>query len=619
MSMRIGGFTSKLVELFKEKDGDTRNIGTDNSSSIFDFFKGTQSNASSMNVDDLLNMNVKDGKLVSSQKTNGGSEEDLTKIINDYLDQENVIKALDSDKSGNLSKSELNAFFNTIKGNDKNLEDVSLSDVYEAAEQIENNKFELKGENKENTGAESADETKAGETEGASESEQTGEESGSTSNSGNVGNSGGLNAGGLNNGNNIGNTQLNLAAEGNYKNMTEEELNAELTDAQAGIQEGQNNLNAVLNGTNPAVASAKQNEETAYTNYQNELKTLNEDMARELDEIKMAADEKEQQVDSKKMEVSEQESTVSERQSNYDNAVSTRESLEATLASLQSAASSADEEEAAAIQAQIAAVQAQVEAAKQKEQEAKTQLDEAKTRLEELKQEQTNLEQEKTNLDQQETAKNQEIAMKYPEIQTLQQSYTDAKSNYNSVKAAEEKTANELIKHNESIRNNVQAELTTRKNEETKKENTTSLKGMYNEELGKRIADFAKNTLGSTGLCLAGVHNTLLKALGVDGFSLPFGSAYLATDYFRGEKEGYESIAQHFKEVEMPLNSDLPVGSVIIWDKGGNSSVSKLGKQHGHISIYLGTDENGNLKESSDHIGNVNTNRGTKYTVFIPV
>ena len=617
MTLRIGGFTSKLTEFFKERQNE--NVDNSNaSSSLFDLVKNGET--SSMSVDDLLSMDVKNGQFVTGDKNSKNVESnqnDLTSIINSYLKEEEVIKALDKDNSGNLSKNELTSFLNTIKGNDKNLEDISISDIYEASKQIDEGKFELEDDLEVEKESEASENKETKETEGTKSSENGSTESASGNGSNGGGGTGGVGGSGI--GGSINGSQYDLQAEGNYKGMEEPELNSKMSDAENGIKEGQEALNAVLNGTNEAVAQAKQNIDDAYNSYQEELKVLNETMAKELDEIKKAADEKEQQLNEKKMEVCEQNNTVNECKSNYESAVSTRQSLESTLSSLQSALSGAEEEDKDAIEAQIASVEAQLEAAKAKEEETKTKLDEAKTKLETLKQQQTTLQTEKTTIDQQEMAKNQEIAMEYPQLAEKQTAYNEAKTAYDSVKATEESEANKLIDHNQNIKNNIQAEFTRRDNEDKEKENTTSIKGAYDEDLGQKIAEFAKNTLGSTGLCLAGVHNTLTKALGIKGLSLPFGSAYMAADFLRGDKEGYESVAQHFKEVKMPLDSNLPVGSIIVWDKGGNSSVSNLGKQHGHISIYLGTDANGNLKESSDHIGNVNTNRGTKYTVFIPV
>ena len=373
MTLRIGGFTSRLTEFFKERQNE--NVDNANaSSSLFDLVKSGET--SSMNVDDLLSMDVKDGNFVKSDKNSkeGNDKTDLTTVINNYLKEEEVIKALDTDKSGNLSKNELTSFLNTIKGNDKNLEDISISDVYEASKQIDEGKFELtdNAEVKEEAKTEESGETKDEGAEGAET--KASEESQSASNDG--GNGGGSNGGvgGSGLGGSVNGSQFDLQAEGNYESMTEAELNSEMSDADAGIQEGQEALNAVFNGTNEAVAQAQQNKDNAYNSYQEELKVLNETMAKELDEIKRAADEKEQQLNTKKMEVAEQNNTVNECQSNYESAVSTRQSLESTLASLQSALSGAEEEEAAAIEAQIAAVEAQLEAAKAKEQETKQNL-----------------------------------------------------------------------------------------------------------------------------------------------------------------------------------------------------------------------------------------------------
>lgn len=613
MTLRIGGFTSRLTEFFKERQNE--NIDNTNaSSSLFDLVKSGET--SSMSVDDLLSMDVQDGQFViadKSSKNEDRNKTDLTSVINNYLKEEEVIKALDTDKSGTLSKNELTSFLNTIKGNDKNLEDISISDIYEASKQIDEGKFELNDDAQveEEAGAEESEETKEAESSETAASEESQSASNGGSNGG--GSTGGVNGSGL--GGTVNGSQFDLQAEGNYEGMTEPQLNSEKTDAEKGIQEGQEALSAVLNGTNEAVAQAQQNIDDAYNSYQEELKVLNETMAKELDEIKKAADEKEQQLNTKKMEVAEQNNTVNECQSNYDSAVSTRQSLESTLSSLQSALSGAEEEDKAAIEAQIASVEAQLEAAKAKEQETKTKLDEAKTKLETLKQQQTTLQTEKTTIDQQETAKNQEIAMEYPQLAEKQTAYNEAKTAYNSVKIAEENEANKLIEHNQNIKNNVQAEFTRRNNEDKEKENTTSIKGDYDEEEGLSLVETAKKMLAkygsTTGWCATGVSRTMAMHYNIQ----------MGGHGYQWDSNMDKLVDQGmFKEVTSDYKSSndlssLPAGAVVCWEGTGGS---EGGAKYGHVTIA-----DGKGGEISDHYQkNIYKSVGggtTQYRVYIPV
>lgn len=614
---KISGLKSLFTEFIKNKFLEVGN-DKENSSSIFDISRNSNKEVS-VSVDDILNMDFSDGQLVNENNNDEFDEEEnenkneIVKLINEYLNDDDVISKLDSDGDGELSKSELDAFLNKIKGNDKNGNNISLEDLYEVSNQIGNDVFEY---SKIEGPKEKRNEK---ETEIASESAGAGGEGGQ-----NISSGGGISASNGSGVSSVGSGASTLASSSaglgsvevtnSYENMTIDELNNEMSDAENGIKEGQNALNEVLSGT--ALADFQQAVDDAYKEYQDQLELVNVDMAAQLDELTKNEQAKQKEQDSKKLEISDQKSLISDLTSQHDSAVQTVQSLESTLSSLQSALSSADEEEKAAIEAQIASVQAQLDAAKAEEQRLQAKLDEAKNKLSnELEPQLTQIETELANIQAETTALEQQIAMQYPEILNSQMKYNEAKTALSTEKTQKEQEANSYIEKNENIKRNVQAELTTRENKDKEKENTSSIKNMYDEEMGKDIADAASVTRGTTGLCLAGVSDSLHKIFGGERLAM-LGSAYKAAEALRGNVEGYEELASNFREVKVSESelSSLPAGAVVVWNKGGNSSVSQLGKEHGHISISLG-----NGKESSDHIQNQITGRGTDFTVFMPV
>lgn len=603
---KVSGLKSLFTEFIKSKFSETRN-DKENSSSIFDINRSSNKEVS-ISIDDILNMDFSNGQLINENNNDEFEEEDnenkneIVKLINEYLSDDDVISKLDSDGDGELSKSELDTFLNKIKGNDQNGNNISIEDLYEASSQIGNDDFEyskIEGPKEEKT-EKNAESTGSGE--GGSQ---------------NISSGGGISGA---NGSGVSTMASGSAGLGSvevansYENMTIDELNNEMSDAENGIKEGQNALNEVLNGT--ALADFQQAVDDAYQEYQDQLELVNVDMAAQLDELTKNEQAKQKEQDSKKLEISNQKSLISDLTSQHDSAVQTVQSLESTLSSLQSALSGAEEEEQAAIEAQIASVQAQLDAAKAEEQRLQAKLDEAKNKLSnELEPQLTQIETELADIQTQTTDLEQQIAMQYPEILNSQMKYNEAKTALSTEKTQKEQEANSYIEKNENIKRNVQAELTTRENKDKEKENTSSIKNMYDEEMGKDIADAASVTRGTTGLCLAGVSDSLHKIFGGERLAM-LGSAYKAAEALRGNVEGYEELASNFREVEVSESelSSLPAGAVVVWNKGGNSSVSQLGKEHGHISISLG-----NGKESSDHIQNQITGRGTDFTVFMPV
>ena len=568
----------------------------------------------SSNITEILSMELDElGQLINPE----GNTEDTTQetqsnnIITDFLNSlfsdDKMKKQIDADGDGKISDEEKDNFLNTVGSLDGDDDNISMDDLLKTMEKSENGEFEIE------------------------ESDNT-EKTAEAQSNGNSGNSGGY-SGSPTTSNKTPQTQTEESAIPDFSNMTKEEIETELGKAEENLTEGKDLASSILDGTEENYAEMKTQADEAYKNYQDELKVLDEDMAKELDthvenveEKEKARDEKLQEVLDQSIALSEAETTYTECQDTTKSIEETLTSLESSLSALQSSLSGAEDEEKVSIQAQIAAVQAQIEttkaeleAAKQAEEEAKQAVTEAQEKLNTLNEESTKASEDVQKEQEEKTAFEQEIAKKYPQIQELQNNYNECKNNCEQYKALALEEVTKAISSNQDIKNAANIELNKRENAEKskniKKELNLDPMAMYDEAAGQKLKEAALTTRGTTGLCLAGVHESLMEAYGLD-MKLPFGSAYMATEYFRGNVEGYEEIAQHFQEVEVAEEdlSSLPPGAVVIWDNGGNSSVSEAGKKHGHISISLGDG-----RESSDHIQQQITGRGVNFYVFIPV
>ena len=212
-------------------------------------------------------------------------------------------------------------------------------------------------------------------------------------------------------------------------------------------------------------------------------------------------------------------------------------------------------------------------------------------------------------------AKNQEIVAAYPELTEKQMAYSSAKSEYDTVKAQEEQKANALISNNQNIKNSVQAELTSRANKENEKENTSSIKGMYDEEEGLSLVETAKKMLAkygsTTGWCATGVSRTMLMHFGIQmgGHGYQWDSNM---DQLVDQGMFREVTSEYASADEL---SNLPAGAVVCWEATGGSSG---GAKYGHVTIA-----DGNGGEISDHyqknIYKSVGGRSDQYRIYVPV
>ncbi len=113
---------------------------------------------SSIDIDDLKDMEVVDGKLVDTSENQDDAQENvsLEDIINDLLQDSSIKEAVDVNKNGIIERDETALLFDAIAGFDNDDTDVSFDDVLSAVNSIKNGELNLEettGENVQNSSA----------------------------------------------------------------------------------------------------------------------------------------------------------------------------------------------------------------------------------------------------------------------------------------------------------------------------------------------------------------------------------------------------------------------------------------------------------------------------------
>ncbi len=165
------GFQSYLEELTKDTDKPV--TAQSGSVSIFMYsseFKdylvdeiGADVSIFTKSINEILQMDFENGKLVekedetnsdSFEKETDDTSEFMTDALNEAFADENVIAALDSDKSGDLNQEEINIFLNGLA--DEENGNISFDSLAAAMTEIQNGEFSLE---------ETADDSETGQTE----------------------------------------------------------------------------------------------------------------------------------------------------------------------------------------------------------------------------------------------------------------------------------------------------------------------------------------------------------------------------------------------------------------------------------------------------------------------
>ena len=552
---------------------------------------GSSNEIASMNVDDILKMNIVNGQLLDGNGQNiENNPAGINDILNNLFSDKSVIDTLDKDSDGILNQDEINNFLEAIKSYDTNSKNISLDDILSAAQAIQDGTFKL-NENAESTA-----------TQGLTTPENTSNNVNSTESSSKKHHS---------SSSKDYDSSPEEVKQKDINNMTKEELTNELNTANTTLQEKQNVLEAILNGSDSSVKALQDNVNTTYEAYQEQLKTLDSDLAAKLDAKVKDITAKEQEISQTEFSISQQEATVSSCETAYNNAVSEVENLNTCKSELENTdTSNMSEEQKAELRNKINAVSKQISEAEAERDRKKQEWEDAQTQLDNLnktKSEQetalNNLNSEKAEID----AEISKLETTNPELKTARENYEQAKTALTEGKQTAAAEAKSGVKEAQDYVNKIENALQNKNNEENK--SNYSLEPEYNAEIGTQLAklgsEIAKD-MDTIGNCLVGVGRTIRKFLGGGRTALtPLPKAYLAAEQFRNDP----TLSKHFKEVKVDRSDldKLPAGAVVVWNKSE-------GHPAGHISIALG-----NGKEASDHIQKQMNRKNADFTVFYPV
>lgn len=531
----------------------------------------------------------------------GGEEgtEVLTDLLNNLFQDESVISALDTDNSGELDKEEISSFIETINGADGDANNLTLEDILAGIEQIK----------------EKTNETETAEEETEPETEEINQAQNVAASTGTPASSSGSFSGGSTGGSSIPSSSSNNSVqEKTLDNMTREELNSELSTAESDLTEKQGALSALYDGSDSNLQALNENMENLYDTYLEELETVDEEMAEQVDTLKQDIDSKQDEIDAKDQEIADQEGVVSNAEAAYNNAVSNTQQLKSSLSSLQSTdTSNMDDSQIAELNSKIAELQSKVTEAEQAEDDAKQAWDDAEDALDTLNEQRDNLQTELDNLNNDMTELEAEIVEKYPQIQESLNAYNEAKQEHDNYKSEAITSAKSEIESAQNYVNEINTAINNLDNKEIEKEYSMN---QYDAEEGERLVDVAKQMLGrygsSTGYCATGVSRTMSMAYGI---SMGGNGCDWDTNMDKLVAEGM------FTEVtsDYPTSGDLsslPAGAVVCWEATGGTNGG--GAQYGHVTIA-----DGNGGEISDHYAsNIYTSVGGRsdtYRIFIPV
>lgn len=531
----------------------------------------------------------------------GGEEgtEVLTDLLNNLFQDESVISALDTDNSGELDKEEISSFIETINGADGDANNLTLDDILAGIEQIK----------------EKANETETAEEETEPETEEINQAQNVAASTGTPASSSGSFSGGSTGGSSIPSSSSNNSVqEKTLDNMTREELNSELSTAESDLTEKQGALSALYDGSDSNLQALNENMENLYDTYLEELETVDEEMAEQVDTLKQDIDSKQDEIDAKDQEIADQEGVVSNAEAAYNNAVSNTQQLKSSLSSLQSTdTSNMDDSQIAELNSKIAELQSKVTEAEQAEDDAKQAWDDAEDALDTLNEQRDSLQTELDNLNNDMTELEAEIVEKYPEIQESLNAYNEAKQEHDNYKSEAITSTKSEIESAQNYVNEINTAINNLDNKEIEKEYSMN---QYDAEEGERLVDVAKQMLGrygsSTGYCATGVSRTMSMAYGI---SMGGNGCDWDTNMDKLVAEGM------FTEVtsDYPTSGDLsslPAGAVVCWEATGGTNGG--GAQYGHVTIA-----DGNGGEISDHYAsNIYTSVGGRsdtYRIFIPV
>jgi len=388
----------------------------------------------------------------------------LEKVYNDKA----VIKTLDLDGDGKLSGEEKAKFEEFIKGYDGDTDgELSEADIKRAFDDIKDGKFSYDSDLSKR--AEEID--KKVEQELADKAEKAA----APSSQGNVGNS--FVGGTTGSSNSFSDSNAVTGNSENIENMSLEKLEETKNEKQEEINTARDDINKIYSGENPAVKQAEDDCKTAKEAYDEAVKNdekISDELKQKREDNLNAIEEQENEIDTTKTNINNTEAKISEQTAIIAEDDSNIQALEAAQSALQSQTSD-DPEKQAEITAKLAEIQTSITEAKNKKEKDEATLKEYEDTKKEYE---TNLETQEAALTELENEKSeieaQILANCSEETKEAMQAYNDAKTNVETVKNAELKTANEKISSLQSELDNINEQINIKKAEEIKKENSVS-------------------------------------------------------------------------------------------------------------------------------------------------
>ena len=399
----------------------------------------------------------------------------ITEILNELFKEADVVDALDADKNGEINKEELEAFFSTIKGNDKNEENISLEDILTATQQIKDNEFKI-------TTPETVEESILEEKPLTTTAEKT---HGGSSGGGNYGN------------NLVNNNNTQKKETESLDNKSLKELQSMLPDAETKVETAQGDLDKAMDAVNnnefkEAVDEALKN----YTDYLEQIQKGNDDFAKQIQDKNTEIDKSKENIDNIDKKIVDCIAEEAQIESCISDADSSITALNESKTSLNSAIGEAEGDDKAALQSKLANIEEKIQEQQTKKSEAQKKLDvlqkETLPKLEEDKaKEEENLAKLEPELDEL-MAKAEEA---YPDLAEYRTKYDDAKKTYEEEKVKAEKavsTALNTLATAQKELNELNTAISKAETKETIRENSAS--GMT--KLTQTAVELAYSQLG---------------------------------------------------------------------------------------------------------------------------
>lgn len=522
------------------------------------------------------------------------SKDALVEIINHLLKDENVIEVFDLSGDGALDKEEITEFLNILNSEEDTLENLSLTEVFDGLEYIQNEKEGIFENNEFDTEEELPVEAE----------EEVLDKNITNSSHYSSNNSYSSSSGG----------KGSADKPKTIDNMSKDELNQELTKAQGQVEEKQEVVSSILDGSHSEIQAKNENTEKLYQTYFEQLQAVDVEMAQKVDKLTQDIISKEAEISTKEQDIVNQEIVISNSEIAYNNATANRKQLEASLATLKSTSTSdMKDEKIADLNSKISQLENKIPQAKEVEKQAEAKLQQDKESLEALKAQKEEFQTQLEELNTQKAELENKILEAYPEVKESLDAYNTSKKECELLKTQLLATHKAGLQKAQERVAEVQDAMNVLENKDVEKEYSVSL---YNEQKGKELVEAAHAMLdrygSSTGYCARGVSRTMNIAYGISmgghGYQWDSNMDQLV------EQGMFAEVTDDYPSAD--LLSTLPAGAVICWENTGIKDNS--GGEYGHVCIV-----DGKGGEISDHYQNFIIKsvggRSDQYRIFIPI